>query len=100
MKMLGRFITRPANKNQPDLILGGFMKEQDFFKPGKVYELREIMGTVQIVEVGDCVVANCPKQKDDIPDVPSWGNSVENILLTLGNKFLLTKKEYQNTPSD
>lgn len=95
MKTIARFITRPNSPKkdaQVDLIVGACFSSQTDLKPGKVYEIREIMGELQIVEVGDSVVSF--KKKDNITGC-NWYWSIHDIMAHLGKYLWLTRKEYQ-----
>jgi hypothetical protein len=90
LKDLGRFVIRPRADGKGDLILGALAQSQgSHLKPGVVYEFREILDSLLIVEIGSAAIAR--EREKNFP--VSWANDINTILET-GKYHLLTKGEY------
>jgi hypothetical protein len=95
MEVLGRFVIRPKGDGKGDLILGALTTAQgEFLKPGVIYQFKEILGTLMVVELGPAAIGD-----KVVPDKPvtrlmpvSWMSDV-GIILNCGNRHLLTKSE-------
>jgi hypothetical protein len=94
MKTLARFTIRPHEDGKGDLILGALYKAQnaDLLKPGVIYEIREVMGELQIVDVG----ASAIRLNMNLgPIHVCWQHSVDYILSVSGKVHLLTENEFK-----
>lgn len=88
---VARFTVRPTKGGRGDLILGAMFKHQgDTIKPGRIYELREILETIVLVDIGPAAISDDPKTS--YTREVSWGNDV-NYILDMGSGHLLTVGE-------
>lgn len=106
MKTLARFAIRPADDNYStgDLILGALYKEQDntLLKPNNVYEIREVLGVLTLVDMGESAMGLYPSQSKDqsfrrglVPH-SGWISDVGYILGVSSGQHLVTRQEYIN----
>lgn len=103
---LARLITRLQDDND-GLFIGSLLKGgKDYFKPNTVYEIRDIMGTLTIVEVGQGSGAgprNCASPKlHENGTTFSWNMKVGNIVEDEQKHLFLTldeKKEFYSEKS-
>lgn len=97
MQTLARFVIRPNEQGQGDLVLGAMFKAQnaELLSPNKVYEIREVVGTLMIVPVGDAHIANNKRPADDAHGI-CWGNDISYILDVGNGRHLLTVEETAN----
>lgn len=80
MRTVARIITRMTDEKD-GLFLGVTLKgNSDLFEPNSVYELREIMGEISLVKVGEAHV--------------NWGMRIDCIVDENPAAFL-TKEEYE-----
>ena len=102
MKTLARFAIRPADNGytRGDLILGAMFKEQDtdLLKPNHVYEIREILGVLTLVDMGESAMGMYPPQAQlDSPlrglVSPGWCSEVGYVLGAGGGQHLVTRSE-------
>lgn len=93
MTLLARFITRPAkdDSDQPDLGLIAFMRGNDLLKAGRVYEIREELGELLIVDIGENVLSGATPH--DRFGYSSWGAGIESVL-SGGPPIFLTRREH------
>jgi hypothetical protein len=106
MKTLARFVIRPADSqySKGDLILGAMFKEQDtnLLKPNYVYEIREILDTLTIVNMGESAMGMYPIEAQlDSPlrgmvSHVGWCSEVSYILSVGGGQHLVTRTEMNN----
>lgn len=74
------------------LFVGALFKNQKRLKPGRVYEIVEIMGEITIREVGPSIVGTTIKNSL----VPAtWSHAIGTILDTVGKYLLLSRAEYR-----
>jgi hypothetical protein len=93
MKTLARFVIRPAKGKRGDLILGLMFKDQSpELRPDRIYEIRDILGALTIVDVGESAIKTHGKNS---VIQESWGWSVNDILNQSAGRFILTKAEVQ-----
>ena len=94
MNTVARFITRPSatGSTKPDIGVIAFFRNNTTITANKVYEIREVLGELVIVEIGDAVLAGeTPK---DRYYHASWGQDVSTIL-DYGKSVFLTKDEHE-----
>ncbi len=59
MKTLARLVTRSGEQNSKvDLVLGMAMKSENTLKPNTIYEIREVMGELMVVEIGESAIGD------------------------------------------
>jgi hypothetical protein len=97
MKTVARIVTRMQG-NDDGLFLGALFKGgRDYFKPNTIYEIKDILGALTIVEVGRATGAgpdNCSSLKLDYSKVQfSWCSDI-GYVMSLGGRQFLTEKEY------
>ena len=97
---VARFVTRMQGEGDGLFIGSLFKSGKGALKPNTVYEIRDIMGTLTIVEIGQGVGAgsdNCVSDMMSEGKTPfHWGVSIENILGSHGKTMFLTYEEYQD----
>ena len=91
MDTLGRFVVRPQDGG--DLILGSMYKHQIGLLPGHIYEIREVLDELVLVDVGKAAIGMTQK---DSKITPNWGWDANKILECGGNRYLLTEKEVES----
>jgi hypothetical protein len=87
VKSIARFATRhiDGKKGETDLFLGVMFKcSTKALKPDHVYEIREILDELVIVDVGPC------------SDPKAWNYDVNVILECHTHEIFTTKKENEN----
>lgn len=97
MKIVARFITRLQGEDDGLFIGSLFKNGKDLFKPNTVYEIRDVLGTLTIVEVGQGVGAgsdNCVSTKITHQTPFHWAQHIGEILDYHGKVMFLTMKEY------
>ena len=105
MKALARFAIRPADDGytQGDLILGAMFREQDtsLLKPNHVYEIREVLGVLTLVDMGESAMGTYPANatttsplKGMVPHT-GWCSEVGYILEVSQGAHLVTRDEIQ-----
>lgn len=86
IRTLARLFVRGCDKKD-GIIIGVAMKgSRDVLKPETIYELREVLGTIQLIEIGPALCENKPR-------APGYG--VELSRLVEENMFYLTKAEWK-----
>lgn len=93
---VARFVVRVSD----GLFIGCCYKQQlGTLKPNTVYEIRDVMGVLSIVELGQGIGGgpaeeNCYANK--ITDITPfhWAQDIGDIIATQQNHILLTEKEY------
>ena len=83
MRPLARLLPRASDEKDGFILCVGFKGSRDFLKKGHVYELREILGEILLVDVG--------KQGSGL----DWNRDVNGILHEQMPFCLLTKDEYK-----
>lgn len=96
MQTVARFITRAREDGSVDLILGSALKSNTVLKPDRVYELREIMGEIFVVDVGECRVQNPSNKKGEPPRRLSWALNIGDLVDEGGKTLWLTKREMES----
>ncbi len=94
MHIEARLVTRDAGGND-GLVLGVRFKGAELLRPGRVYEIRNVMGELMIVDVGPSAV------KPLMPDYDGlsyrleccWGNSAGHLLECHSKQVFLTEEE-------
>ena len=94
--VLARFVVRPQDGApegaRGNLLLGAMMKgpATDLLRPGTVYAIREVLGTLVIEPVGDAAIA-LDRSRSAV--AVCWGNGIDAILDGASGSFLLTHGE-------
>lgn len=90
---IARIVVRDNGPKQPPgLFVGSLFKNQRFFKPGRVYEVEDIMGEITIRDVGPSIMGTTPKNSL----VPSnWNHAIGLILDVVGKYLFLSRAEYK-----
>ena len=94
-KTIARFTTRPSatGSTKPDLGLICCFKNNDVIKANHVYEIKEIMGELMIVDLGEgAMLGETPKKRYGLP---SWSQDISSILDMGGGRIILTKAELE-----
>lgn len=94
MKTEARLVVRGCSEND-GLIVGVRIRGSSLLHPGRVYEIREVMGDAVLVDVGPSAV------KNTLPDYEGkpyslcfcWGNTVGHLLSCHPNEVFLTERE-------
>jgi len=93
---IARFIARPSKKGseQPDVGLMVFMRSNTELKANRVYEIRDVLGELSIVDVGECGVGpeGIASSHDQLRDV-CWGNEVGHVLDVGRHCAFMTREE-------
>lgn len=97
MKTVARIVTRMQGEGD-GLFLGALFKGgADYFKPNTIYEIKEVLGALTIVEVGRATGAgpnNCSSMNLDYSKVQfSWCSDISHVMCLGGSQFL-TEEEY------
>jgi hypothetical protein len=88
-----RFTIRPNETGEGDLILGAMFKGAGaLLMPGRIYQIEEVMGTLQIRDLGPNAVG---RTLDDSFTSCCWGHSVSHLLAEGGGEHLLTFEEWR-----
>lgn len=98
MRTVARFVTRMQGEGD-GLFIGSLYKgAENAFKPNTVYEIREVMGEKQIVEVGQGIGAgpnNCVSDMMSEGKTPfHWGQHIGDIIAWHGSTMFMTYEEY------
>lgn len=96
MTGIARFVTRPASDGKSDLIIGTLMNTSvanNHLKPNTIYELYEILGVMQIREVGISLIGE--KSCEQSPLGASWAQQYPATVATAGNYLLISVDEYK-----
>jgi hypothetical protein len=88
---VARIITRGDANGHVDLLLGAAFKDQQVFKPNRVYELVEVFGEIIIRDIGTCIIENDASWSA----VANWGQGVNRLLDEQGTALYLTQEEYE-----
>jgi hypothetical protein len=94
METVARFVTRLQGKND-GLFIGVTMKPGTF-KPNTVYEIKNTLGTLTIVEVGMATGAgpdNCASTRISYETPFHWSEPIGDIIGTRGKSMFLTMQE-------
>lgn len=100
MKTVARMITRPVDdgSDAPNLGLVAFFHGQSALKANRVYEIREVLGELVVVDIGENVLVG--KTEAERKGMPCWGQDVSTILNQGGRNLYLTKAEYASICKD
>lgn len=77
-KPIARLVFRGSHPND-GLIIGATLKGHNTFKKNTVYELREVLGTIQFIEVGESPFKENQNDPDSLLDF-SWNGDIGNLL--------------------
>lgn len=99
MKTVGRFVTRMQGEGD-GLFVGTLLKGGvGTFKPNTIYEIREVLDELQIVEIGQGIGAgsdNCvSNMMSEGKTLFHWGQDIGNIIDCHGRLMFLTYEEYR-----
>jgi hypothetical protein len=94
-KTIARFTTRPSGtgSTKPDIGLICFFKDNDAIKANHVYEIKEIMGELRIIDLGEGAMSGETPEKRY--GLPSWSQCIGDILMMGGGRIILTKAELE-----
>ncbi len=97
---VARFVTRLQGEGD-GLFIGSLLaSSKGFLKPNTVYEIRDVFGTLTIVEVGQGVGAgpdNCVSNMMNEGKTPfHWGSDIGHTIECFGKIMFLTYEEYQD----
>jgi len=99
IKPVARFVTRLQGEGDGLFVGSLFASAKGVLKPNTVYEIRDVMGTLTIVEVGQGVGAgqdNCVSNMMSEGKTPfHWGSDIGHTLDCFGKIMFLTYEEYQ-----
>lgn len=91
LKTVARFATRATDASgKVDLILGAAWKNETVFKPDTIYEIREMMGQLTVVEVGP----SAAKLEETPKSI--WDCGIEAVVTCYRARWLLTLKEWKD----
>jgi hypothetical protein len=98
MKTVARIVTRLQGEND-GLFIGSLFKDgKGILKPNTIYELKEVLGTIELVEVGQACGGGPNNCKNDMMSSGEimfhWGQDIGNIIGTKGPLMFLTLEEY------
>ncbi|MBW4460525.1 MAG: hypothetical protein KME47_09830 [Nodosilinea sp. WJT8-NPBG4] len=93
MKSVARFTIRP-NGDKDDLILGGVSRDSPL-KSGRIYEIREILGVLTIVDLGPSEI----KIKRNRTGA-SWNCDINGIITNGLNYALMTEQDFNEKESN
>lgn len=95
-----RFVTRMQGEGDGLFVGTLFKSAQGVLKPNTVYEIRDVMGTLTVVEIGQGVGAgqdNCVSNMMSEGKTPfHWGSDIGHTLARHGGIMFLTYEEYQD----
>jgi len=97
MKTVARILTRLQGDGDGlfvGVLMGG---ELDYFKPNTIYEIKDVLGALTIVEAGRATGAgpnNCSSKNLDYSKTQfHWGSEIGHVI-DHGKEIFLTEKEY------
>lgn len=97
MRTVARILTRFQGEGDGLFIGVLFKGGLDYFKPNTIYEIKEILGALTIVEVGRATGAgpnNCSSRNLDYSKVQfSWSSEIGHVI-DHGAGIFLTEKEH------
>lgn len=91
MRKICRLIGRPSEEGPVDILLGGAIKGQTFFRPNRIYEATEILGELTIKDIGPSALG--PRKQSLLGQ--NWDYAIGDILDTSGTHIYLTQEEYR-----
>ena len=92
MSEVARIVFRTEDEGEKaGAILGACFKNQDIFKGGDVWEIKEFLGELVLRKVGKSCVGLY--LKDSVGTVSCWGHEIGSVL-TDGD-YILTQEEMQ-----
>ena len=94
MKTEARLIVRVCDSSD-GLIIGVKTNGGNLLNPGHVYEVREILGELILVDIGPAAIKATKPEYDGKPYSLSvcWGNGIDMVLDCCGKELFLTEKE-------
>jgi hypothetical protein len=95
MLTLARVVTRPSNDGgtECDLIVGTMMRGMaSRLKPNFIYEIRECLGVLSLVEVGESLIS--PVAVKDSPIGITWCQTFDAVVMQAGKYLLISKGEF------
>jgi hypothetical protein len=99
IKSVGRFVTRPIGDGNSDLLLGSLMKGMsDYLIANYIYEIREVLGVLTIVPIGDCMVPESNINGSSLSC--TWGMEYQYVGQVAGKWLLVSKQEYEELNND
>jgi hypothetical protein len=90
IKVVGRFIHRGCDATD-GLLIGAAFKGNDF-KPSTVYEIVDVLGQLQIRELGDSHIRPHTEPRYGRTG-ETWASSIEQLLNENGPALILTRQE-------
>lgn len=93
---IARFATRGTELDGTgavDLILGAAMKTNNVLKPNTIYEIREILGSLVVVEIGLSAAVVEPNTADKPNNI--WACGIDMVLTCYRDRWLLTLDEWK-----
>lgn len=94
MRSIARLVTRMQGEGD-GLMLGVTLNGHNFFKPSTVYELRDVLGVITIVEIGPALPATEGQRYTDSPIRVHWASNIEDVMCIAGKTLYLSQDEYQ-----
>jgi hypothetical protein len=88
MKPIARMVFR-GDGPEDGLLMATTIKGHNFFKPNTVYELDEILGVIQLREIGPSMISQ-PGEGQYI----NWGHAYYNLQIEFGPVVFLSREEY------
>jgi hypothetical protein len=99
MKTIARLLTRFQGEGDGLFIGALFKAGEGVLKPNTIYEIKDIMGVLTIVEAGRATGAgheNCSGTKCNDNGIQfHWSTSIANVI-DHGASIFLTEEEYKN----
>lgn len=91
--MVARFVTREDGT----LLVGGMVKGQSALKPDTVYEIRDILGVLTLIERGpSCIPSNPSDRREGKRQGGGmWCEEIGLLLAVSGSQLLMTAEEYK-----
>jgi len=96
---IGRLLTRGSDdtNTQVDLIIGAAFKNKegvDRLKPDRIYEIRECLGVLTLVDIGASEVKQPDYENPEKTEHMNWTHSFKHLATYNGVTYLLTEDEY------
>ena len=91
---VARFVTRLQGEDD-GLFVGAILKDgKSWFEPNTVYQIEDVMGVLQIREVGKASGAESGQKLGEDNTLWHWAQDIGDIIARWGTRMFLTKKEY------
>lgn len=74
-------------------MVGVTLKDHNFFKPNTVYEIRECLGEMLIVEIGQGAIAEENETVADSPVRHHWATDIGYLIGVVGSAMFLSRRE-------